>query len=396
MDELRLAEYRIQQRLAALQRALLHAEDAAAAGSLADRVATAQAELRAVREQIGGAPAPPLSHKDAPKEGALGPGTTGVGVTVTLRMAEVPTSVVHLLDAATAPLVSVRLEYRGSRWKRLRVIALVDGYSAEAVGTAELVATTAAPVEATLDLLPTFFPERLRAVTEATRATLRVRVENLDAGVELDGAYPLWLLARTTARLSVRDPARGGDVDLSGQLAAFVTPNAPAVLAVLREAVDLHPDRALVGYQDGEAGVAPQVAAIFAALKAEQIAYVNTVRFRGALPDVWAQRIRLPSEALSERSANCLDGVMLMASLLEAASLSPAIVLVPGHAIVAWRPEEAGDRWSFLETTLVGTDTFEVACTEGKRVMARFAASASATQILAVDELRARGIAPME
>jgi hypothetical protein len=401
MDELRLAEYRILQRLAGLERALAQAQSDDAAAALVTQIAAARVDLQSVRDQMGSAPAPPLSHKDAPKDNALGPGTTGVGVTVTLRMAEVPTSVVHLLDAATAPLVSVKIEYRGTHWKRLRVTAFVDGYSAEAVGTTELVAVNAAPAEATIDLLPTFFPDRLRAVTEATRATLRVRVENLDAGVELDGTYPIWLLARTTARLAVRDPAKGSDVDLSRQLGAFVTPNAPAVLEVLRKAVDLHPDKALVGYQTDEAGVAAQVAAIYAALKAAQIAYVNTVRFHGALPDVWAQRIRLPSEALADRSANCMDGVMLMASLIEAASLSPALVLLPGHAIVAWRPEESADRWSYLETTLVSTDTFEAACTEGKRAIARAHAAAeaapgSAPQVLAIDELRASGIAPME
>ena len=53
---------------------------------------------------------------------------------------------------------------------------------------------------------------------------------------------------------------------------------------------------------------------------------------------------------------------VLFASLLEAISLHPAIVLVPGHAFLGWETWTGAGEWKFLETTLIGTSTFEQAC----------------------------------
>ena len=74
----------------------------------------------------------------------------------------------------------------------------------------------------------------------------------------------------------------------------------------------------------GMARAAP-VKAIYDALQTKaNIKYVNsTVDFN---PDETAktQRVRLPRETLKERQANCIDGALLFASLLEAISLNPA------------------------------------------------------------------------
>ncbi|MBI4670302.1 MAG: transposase [Chloroflexi bacterium] len=74
------------------------------------------------------------------------------------------------------------------------------------------------------------------------------------------------------------------------------------------------------------------------------------------------QRVRLPSEALAVGgSANCLDGTVLFASLLELASLEPMLVLVPGHAFVGWRVWQGSDDYEFVETTMIGSDEFDAA-----------------------------------
>ena len=49
------------------------------------------------------------------------------------------------------------------------------------------------------------------------------------------------------------------------------------------------------------------------------------------------QWVRLPRETLADHTANCLDGAVLFANLLEAVSLSPALVIVPSHAFVGWQ-----------------------------------------------------------
>ena len=77
---------------------------------------------------------------------------------------------------------------------------------------------------------------------------------------------------------------------------------------------------------------------------------------------------------------------MLFASLLEAITLRPAIVLVPGHAFVGWQrdPTDAAS-WEYLETTVVSSSTFEEASTIGnERAKAYAAAAAEAPNCLAV------------
>ena len=51
-----------------------------------------------------------------------------------------------------------------------------------------------------------------------------------------------------------------------------------------------------------------------------------------------------------------------MASLLESASLRPAIVLVPGHAFVGWAKGSETDELDYLETTMIGSHDFASAC----------------------------------
>ena len=81
----------------------------------------------------------------------------------------------------------------------------------------------------------------------------------------------------------------------------------------------------------------------------------------GTRPGQITPRTRLPRESLRHKSTNCIDGTVLMASLLEAASLQPAIVLVPGHAFVAWETWDGTDEWDYLETTMIASHDFEEA-----------------------------------
>ena len=85
-----------------------------------------------------------------------------------------------------------------------------------------------------------------------------------------------------------------------------------------------------------------------------------------------------PREALDEQQANCLDGALLFASLLEAASLNPALVILPNHALVAWQKGSGRDEWDYLETTLINSATFEQAVDLGRRKAEAFHKQAAA------------------
>jgi hypothetical protein len=338
----------------------------------------------------------------------LGPETTGLEVKVDLRMSNVPTSIVHLFSAADQPLVSYDIRNTSGATKRLRLIAYVEGFSASAVDTIEVLDKD----RVTRQQMPTFFGDRIASLTELNRATLNVEVQDLDAKTEVHKTMPLWLLARSTAPLQVKDPSSGTLNDLTAYLGAFVTPNAPAVMDYLRRAVDKHPSKSLVGYQLSPAKAAAgekadkeevlsQVKAVYEALAESKVVYINsTIDFTPEAGTANNQRVRVPRESLATRSANCIDGTVLMASLLEAISLNPGIVIVPGHAFLAWETWRNNNEWRYLETTMVGSDPFDAACQQGDQTAERWQALGQAAQNMfkrwSLRDLRAMGIMPLE
>ncbi len=98
------------------------------------------------------------------------------------------------------------------------------------------------------------------------------------------------------------------------------------------------------------------LAAIFTELRSRGVIYRNlsSSYFEGYQP------ISLPRESLAMRAANCIDGTLLFASLLENIGFEPILHIVPGHAYVGVRsaPQASGlgVTW-FIETTMVGDAT---------------------------------------
>ena len=420
LDELRKQEYQLRQRAERLRREVFQQADPAGGEVLFDELQAAEQALGEVQKALAEAQA------DDPQSGllaklgrvgkaqVLGADTTGLTAQVHLRMAQVPTSIYHLLDRDVDPLVSCEVENHapeatfgsqrlpGKDTRRLQVSSFIEGYSARAIETFEIKPGKVHK----FDQLPTLFPEPLLNLNELTRASLNVLVEDLDSNkVEIHVTHPIWLLARTTAPLAVRDPKTGELRDLSAYLGAFVTPNAPALMSFLRAAAELHPQKRLVGYQGDKLQVEPQVKALFEALKTQaEITYVNSVIDFTPDQGAYNQRVRLPRESLTNRQANCVDGTVLFASLLEAISLNPALVIVPGHAFVAWETwSDEPDEWDFLETTMIGSHSFEEARTSGEATAARYKKLQKMTKnplifrLLPLRQLRTeRGITPME
>ncbi len=125
-------------------------------------------------------------------------------------------------------------------------------------------------------------------------------------------------------------------------LAAFVTPNHPAVEGVLAETADvlrdLTGDASLSGYQSrNPSRVATVAAAIYSVLQRRGIRYINPP----ASFEESGQKIRLPDRIFEHRLATCLDLAVLTAACIEQAGLNPLIVMKPGHAFVAlWLTDE--------------------------------------------------------
>jgi len=392
------ASLRTQQALVqGLRNAVYSQADPAGNPDLLRRLAEAQALLDQLRAQRAAEDAALESLPDRQNRGRLLGEATNLSVAPRLEMHPVPTGIYHLLDPEADPLLTVTVANKSLDRKPQRVCvrAWIEGLSAETVRTVEVKRGESA----TLKLLPTLFPERARAITQVQRATLHLRVDDLETGkLECHDTLSLVCLARNASFNSVTRPGSTEPVDLTHYYGAWVTPYVEAVQERIRRAVSLCPAGRLLGYQGDPEGITQQVEALYQALREAEVTYVNSVLDYGAGSGQATQRTRLPREALAARSANCIDGAVLLASLLEGASLEPAIVLVPGHAFVGWRTwNDADAPWRFLETTLIGSHPFAAACESAQRQYQE-AENYNRKQLRLhpVADLRSRGIWPME
>ncbi len=395
VDALARQIQRTDRRVRSLQAAVYSQADPSANADLHRQLIEEEMRVQELEQQSVNLPTPTGDDRTptAPHSHLLGPETTGLRVVPTLNMQPLPTGIYHLLDPETDPLLTVVVENKSRDTRRVCVKAFVEGLSAQAVRTTEIGRRD----QTTLKLLPTLLPEQARAITEVQRATLHVLAEDLDGKTESHETFSLVCLARTSSFNAVRRPGTNQRVDLSHYYGAWVTPHAEAVQERIRRAADLLADRMIWGYQGTADSVTRQVAALYDSLREAGIAYINSVIDYGAAQGQVTQRTRLPREALAGKSANCIDGTVLMASLLEGASLNAALVLVPGHAFVGWETWEESGQWQFLETTLIGRADFDVAHQSGQRQYDEYQKSAPDRVTLhRLSDLRARGIWPME
>ncbi|MBQ8238547.1 MAG: DUF3320 domain-containing protein [Oscillospiraceae bacterium] len=115
-------------------------------------------------------------------------------------------------------------------------------------------------------------------------------------------------------------------------LAAFVTPNHPALPPIIRRAAEFlgqwTGDPSMDAYQSRNPNrVVSQAAAIFSALQEQAIAYAVPPASFGQT----GQRVRLCDAVLQQKLGTCLDLTLLYAACLEAVGLHPLLITTEGH-----------------------------------------------------------------
>lgn len=138
----------------------------------------------------------------------------------------------------------------------------------------------------------------------------------------------------------------GGIAILPEMLSAFVTPNHPATLPIIKRAATIlehwTDNPSLDEYQSRNPDrVQKQMAAIYTAIAEQEIIY-STVP---ASFEDYGQRIRLVDSVMTQKLGTCLDMALLYASCLEAIGIHPLIIVVNGHAFAGgWLvPETSPD-----------------------------------------------------
>ena len=146
----------------------------------------------------------------------------------------------------------------------------------------------------------------------------------------------------------VRDGA--DTVDLSWIFAAYVNEHDD----VVEHVIDRAQASGIVDSFDGYASTDPdhvyrQVWAVWHALSERGIRYSNADPAIERGPKVFSQRVRFLRETWNDRSANCIDGSVLIASVLQRIGIRSFLVLVPGHAFIGFYVDADAQRAAYLE-----------------------------------------------
>jgi hypothetical protein len=205
-------------------------------------------------------------------------------------------------------------------------------------------------------------------------------------------------------------PKKNGKViqepqDIRFMFAAYANENHPQIDQILKEAKATGLNESFHGYQGSEQDVIRQVNAIWVALQRRGITYssiTNTTPVKG----VYAQHVRFLDESINMTQANCVDGSVLMASVLKKIEIKTALVLVPGHCYLAFYSNDPakGGKLYGVETTMLGdkadlrdvinASTFSRPDSLQKNA-AKFQQENSGFMLVDLDEAREAGIMPI-
>ena len=267
----------------------------------------------------------------------------------------------------------------------IRVISEYQGYSYPAITTVTVLPGETKIINQTIPLIK----EKIELIKTKTKFSLHYRIE-----YEVNGHWKVWdeqtvmidVYPMDTMVWAIKDD-KGNLYSLHNYIAVFVTPKDPSIQYLLTIAKEYATDdfgyysdyglyRSLPGYQyHGDSDeewviyTALQIMAIYNALQDAGMSYVNTPIAFGKDE---VQKVKLPKETLETLSGNCIDGAVLFASAIEALGMNPYIIIVPGHAFVAWEVKPGSGIIDALETTMIGYASFEEAWERGRQELKQY------------------------
>lgn len=250
---------------------------------------------------------------------------------------------------------------------------------------------------------------------------------NLEFLVSIDGAPARRVTKPITVR-SINDcpyyfvtsKTAGRGIDLAWMFTAYVNEDHPMVDEVLKMALSTGIVRSFSGYQSKDIEeVRNQVRAVWTALSMMGIRYSSITASSNRSEIAFSQHVRLVGESSRVNQANCVDGSVLIASILEKIGIETELIKVPGHMFVRfWLDPWEGDgkHWCCLETTMIGdgfpppksprSQALKAADTSYVRAWTdanasfekdrdKFDAGANDFKIISIAEARKRGIIPI-
>lgn len=250
-----------------------------------------------------------------------------------------PLAILTISNTSKQPVMQL-VSYEVPRWSQKQEFTLVVG-----------------PEETrTLQLNPTLLPEAY-GLEEVQRATFNIRVTDMNTGTAYAQTRPVLVHGGS-------DLYWGRQFANAQVISRWVTPHDQSILQLIAQAKPFVPNGRFPGYNSPrspnllKAQVAQQAQAVFNALKRTQLGYVSSIFSFGEQGGGWAQRIRLPRETLTLKTANCIDVSVAFAAAMENLGMQPVILIVPGHAFTGVRLSPASDEILYLDLTVLPRGSF--------------------------------------
>jgi hypothetical protein len=215
----------------------------------------------------------------------------------------------------------------------------------------------ATPTLQSVSIIPPLLSQNFRRLTSEYHTSLHVQVTDTARHLYYVSDIPVlyhsrWLMQWVAANRL--------------KLAAWVTPNDPAVSALVLKAskhLALQPPpfpSAMVGYnRASRKEVIAQVDAIYDTLRLDyQVHYLQaSVPYSGVNSSAIAtQNIKLPAEVLQQHSGMCIELTVLMASAVERIGLHPEIIIIPGHAFLGVAVTPDNKHFEYWDAVEVNSD----------------------------------------
>jgi hypothetical protein len=157
--------------------------------------------------------------------------------------------------------------------------------------------------------------------------------------------------------------------DYTWLFASFVNEDNPLIDQILKTAaaqdIGTNSDLAFSGYQGSLDDVMQQVFAIWNVFQSHGIKYSDITGTSAPQVSVISQYVRTLTESFNNNQANCVDGSVLFASVLQKIGIDTFLVLLPGHMMVGFFTDSEREQFHVLETTMLNNFPFSDALESG-------------------------------
>ena len=247
-----------------------------------------------------------------------------------------------------------------------------------------------------VSFVPAPLKQALPGLIQEENTSLHVQVKNSKGQIYYVNDVPLLLHSRWLMQWVPANRL---------QIAAWVTPNQPAIADLVTRASQHLGDQqqpvplGMIGYKDATPQqVVDQVDALYDALRLDyHIRYIQAgVPYSGSGGGSALQDIKLPAEVLQQRSGMCVELTTLLASAAESIGLNPEIVIIPGHAFLGVALDQDDRQFAYWDAVDVNNNVAaDSANVAANNLYAKNLQQRTILDIILVSDARNARIGPM-